>query len=252
MVLEPNKEPYVKEIENTLESRQAEIWGGYIQLLYNYRPLLIVCDEDGKLKNLPYNRPLLNDFLVGKCFVTADNGEGEFASLTDEQIEQAIKLFTLKKEKIIMNILETQGVMQKVFPKYKQYPLNSMIPALSLNDNKIVVSMLIIADDEMIKDFIIDQSGMVDVEINTYLDNNEYNIGKDLKIRFDFYYPTGHPIFEATIHGDLLDRQKDFVEALKMVDSIVIWIADKNRKVKKVMNVSWDYNLAKHTLDQLV
>ena len=57
-----------------------------------------VQDEEGKLRGLPYNRPLLNknglpvDILQGTFFVAGVDGE-RFASLTDEQIRRYKDLY---------------------------------------------------------------------------------------------------------------------------------------------------------------
>jgi len=61
LVVEPMKEPYAKEIQGTLEEMQA-IVGGYIQAVYPFEdPVAVVCNDEGKLMGLPYNRLLRDD-----------------------------------------------------------------------------------------------------------------------------------------------------------------------------------------------
>ena len=58
LIVEPGKEPYVKEIASGLESLQHEV-GGYIEAIYPYEdPVALVCNEEGKLEGLPLNRAL--------------------------------------------------------------------------------------------------------------------------------------------------------------------------------------------------
>lgn len=101
LVIEPMKEPYVKEIDGSLESMQ-EIVGGLIQAIYpfDHPEIALVCNDDGKLMYLPLNRALLDkdgnviDIVAGTfflCSAPADNVN--FESLTDEQIEKFKKSF---------------------------------------------------------------------------------------------------------------------------------------------------------------
>ena len=93
LVVEPMKEPYEKEIQGTLEEMQA-IVGGYIQAVYPFEdPVAVVCNDEGKLMGLPYNRLLKDDtgrpydVLCGTFFV-AGLGEDNFTSLPDRLMEK--------------------------------------------------------------------------------------------------------------------------------------------------------------------
>lgn len=99
LVLEPNKKPYVKEIDGYADMR--EIVGGWIETVEpDHRDddnVVIVCNEEGKIMGLPWNRPLLYkgrmfDMLCGTGFVT-DCGDEDFIGLTDEQIEYYSKQY---------------------------------------------------------------------------------------------------------------------------------------------------------------
>lgn len=93
LVLEPMREPYAKEIDGSLESMN-EIVGGWIETVYPTHPdeAVIVCNEEGKLMGLPWNRELkINgrtfDIIAGTCFIcNAPADEEDFTGLTDEQI----------------------------------------------------------------------------------------------------------------------------------------------------------------------
>ena len=61
LIVEPGKEPYVKEIASGLESLQHEV-GGYIEAIYPYEgPVALVCNEEGKPEGLPLNRALRDE-----------------------------------------------------------------------------------------------------------------------------------------------------------------------------------------------
>lgn len=98
LVVEPMQPCRVEEISDRLEAMQAVV-GGYIEEVTPFNePVAIVCNEEGKLNGLPYNRPLLDrnglpyDILCGTFFIAGVQGE-RFVSLTDEQIGQYKSLY---------------------------------------------------------------------------------------------------------------------------------------------------------------
>ena len=99
LVIEPEKEPYVKSIPSGLASLQHEV-GGYIQAIYPWKngPSVIICDEEGKLKKRPYNRALrdedgdIYDVIAG-TFLIVGLSEDSFASLESKYIRKYSDLF---------------------------------------------------------------------------------------------------------------------------------------------------------------
>ena len=99
LVVEPMKPCEAREIPDTLEAMQA-IVGGDIEAVTSIRyASAIVCNENGKLLDLPYNRPLLDesgllplDMLYGTFFIAGVSGE-HFVSLTEEQIQRYKDLY---------------------------------------------------------------------------------------------------------------------------------------------------------------
>ena len=87
IMVDPMKEPYPAEVENTLEGLQKAV-GGYIETVYLEDDVVLVCNEEGKLIGLPGNRSLGNDIIAGTFFVVGSNDEGEFVSLTEDKIRQ--------------------------------------------------------------------------------------------------------------------------------------------------------------------
>ena len=84
------KDLEVKEIEGTLEEMQA-IVGGHIEAIYLPDGLVMVCDEEGKIKDKTDNFRFGWDYIVGDAFFVGV-GEEDFVSLTDEHVEM-VKCF---------------------------------------------------------------------------------------------------------------------------------------------------------------
>ena len=104
LVVEPQKAPYVKEIDNTLEAKQ-EIVGGLIEQLISPKDdVAIILNEEGKLLNLPMNRALYGpdkqpiDIIRGTFLLCLAPPDIEsYASLTDELIEKYRKRFSISE-----------------------------------------------------------------------------------------------------------------------------------------------------------
>ena len=101
LIVEPLKAPYEREIGNDLKSMQTVV-GGYIQAIYpfNDEEITLICNEEGKLIGLPFNRTLkdeegsIYDVVVGTFFLCRAPADSEnFESLTDEQMEFCKKQF---------------------------------------------------------------------------------------------------------------------------------------------------------------
>lgn len=98
LVIEPEKEPYVKEIGSGLSSLQKEV-GGYIEAVYPFEdPVAIICNEEGKLEGLPLNRALRDEDghvydIIAGTFLIAGLSEDNFCSLDDAQIEKFSALY---------------------------------------------------------------------------------------------------------------------------------------------------------------
>ena len=103
LVVEPTKDPYVKEIDGNLASMQA-IVGGFIQAVepFDDHNVLLLCNEEAKLLGLPENRFLRDsagrpyDIVHGTFFLAQGSGE-EFCSLTDKQIQTYTRLNSREK-----------------------------------------------------------------------------------------------------------------------------------------------------------
>ena len=98
--LEPGKHPIVMEIDNGLESMQSVV-GGMIQAVYPFSDTVaLICNEEGKLLELPFNRALrdedgdIYDIVSGTFFLCSAPPDSEsFENLSDELIEKYSQLF---------------------------------------------------------------------------------------------------------------------------------------------------------------
>lgn len=99
LVIEPEHRPEVREIEDSLTTMQ-QIIGGLIQPIYLDDSVALICNDEGKLMNLPANRGLrdkdgqMYDIVFGTFFLCGAPADSDhFTSLTQEQIEQYRKMF---------------------------------------------------------------------------------------------------------------------------------------------------------------
>lgn len=99
LVIEPERRPEVREIEDSLTTMQ-QIVGGLIQPIYLDDSVALICNDEGKLMNLPANRGLrdengqMYDIVFGTFFLCGAPADSDhFTSLTQEQIEQYRKMF---------------------------------------------------------------------------------------------------------------------------------------------------------------
>ena len=125
LVVEPMKKPYIKEIGTELEDMQ-EIVGGQIE---EYMPfddeVAIVCNEEGKIIDLPYNRAVYNsdgrmlDVIQGTFFLCNAPFDSEnFQSITPEQEEKYSKRFE-RPEQFIQT--KTEITVMPITPMNKEY-----------------------------------------------------------------------------------------------------------------------------------
>lgn len=77
----PNKAPERIEIENTLEALQWEV-GGYIETVTLASDLVVICDEEGRLKGKAANCRICGIRFVGTILIAGVDGE-EFTDVPD-------------------------------------------------------------------------------------------------------------------------------------------------------------------------
>ena len=88
LLVEPYKLPNEIEIENTLDNLQKLV-DGYIECVYlpKDNDVILICNDEGKINNMPLNRDIGYDIIAGPFFIVGNDYENaDFKSLTDEQI----------------------------------------------------------------------------------------------------------------------------------------------------------------------
>lgn len=106
------KIPEIMNIENTLEAKQ-ELVGGLIEIATVTDEILLVCNEEGKLENLLPNLMFDFDYIAGDCFFVCDDYDnGDFKSLTDEQINE---VYDICNKREIINLFELEDSNGKEF-----------------------------------------------------------------------------------------------------------------------------------------
>ena len=107
IIVEPFKKARAAEIEGTLTDFQ-KIVRGYIEIVRPFNDnVCLVCNDEGKLLGLPFNRPLEHngrayDLICGTFFLVGSKGP-DFISLTDEQVKKYLKKY---KDVPLMGVME--------------------------------------------------------------------------------------------------------------------------------------------------
>lgn len=81
-IKEPNKEILPAEIDNTLEAMQKVV-GGYIESYVLSPTETVICNEEGKIRDLPYNCYIEGEYFYGTIFICGIAG----AEFTDTNID---------------------------------------------------------------------------------------------------------------------------------------------------------------------
>ena len=99
--LEPNEAPVEGEMEGSLASMQSVV-GGRIQAVFPFpEEVVLICNEEGKLMGLPYNRALRHeetdeayDIICGTCFLCGAPADCDnFTDLTPEQMQKYMEYY---------------------------------------------------------------------------------------------------------------------------------------------------------------
>ena len=103
LVVAPDKEPKQIKIEHTLKNLQGIVGGliEFVELEYNVD---LICNEEGKINNLPLNRVVGADVIAG-TFIIAGQHLGDTISLSRKQIKKYKKVFRLEKDRAIIERL---------------------------------------------------------------------------------------------------------------------------------------------------
>jgi len=96
--VEPYQLPEVKEIDSGLASLQHEV-DGWIEATYPFEdPVAIICNEEGKLNGMDYNRAIRDENgevqeIIAGPFLIVGLGEEDFTSLSEDMVQKYKRLF---------------------------------------------------------------------------------------------------------------------------------------------------------------
>ena len=101
LVKRAGKEPTVETIEDTVKAKQNLV-GGLIEVISYDQDILLICNEEGKLFNLPPNLLFDYDYIAGDCFFVGDDYDNAgFKDLADEQIEDLKEMIKQRSIKYV-------------------------------------------------------------------------------------------------------------------------------------------------------
>ena len=101
--ISPLKQAEIVKISNTLEGLQqaVSIEAPYVGLIEIIQPdneedwqICLLCNEEGKILNLPPNRRVGNDIICGTFYITSQDRFGNLASLNETQKQKYLKRFS--------------------------------------------------------------------------------------------------------------------------------------------------------------
>ncbi len=97
-----------KEIENSLDSLQREV-KGYIEVFTIAPDICLICNEEGKIRNMPINRSVRDEngkvieVIAGDFIICGSNEEGDFRSLTQDELSKYKEMFKYPEEVLLIN-----------------------------------------------------------------------------------------------------------------------------------------------------
>lgn len=74
LIKRPDEPPRSVWISDTLENLQRTV-GGYIEIVTLQRGLVVICDEEGRLKGKPHNCTIRGVEFVGEIVIAGQEGE---------------------------------------------------------------------------------------------------------------------------------------------------------------------------------
>ncbi len=90
--VEPMKYPEEVKLINELSELQNAV-GGLIEIINLDSSTCMICNEEGKLINLPGNRRLGNDIIAGTFYIVGSNKNGDLVSLPEDKIKLYKEMF---------------------------------------------------------------------------------------------------------------------------------------------------------------
>lgn len=99
LIVEPGQEPRIANIAGTLKSMQETV-GGYIQTVFPWREdrVVLVCDEEGLLKDAAYNRTVAPGMHIFGTFFLCGYDDEDLTELTEKLAEKYRRILATQGE----------------------------------------------------------------------------------------------------------------------------------------------------------
>lgn len=104
--------PEIRDIPNTLEELQESV-GGYIESCTFATNATVICNEEGRLRGLPYNCRFLGVDFVGPILIVGIDGD-EFADLDPETMGLLMRGLLMSENPEIMRVCSRCGRAKEV------------------------------------------------------------------------------------------------------------------------------------------
>lgn len=112
LIVEPGKHSRKADIAHTLESMQA-IVDGCIEITYPWKDAVgLVCNDEGLLRQLPFNRLVAPGSGIFGTFFLCGLGEEDLTDLADDMADKYLKL--LYQPQILLQTADGACVLQLV------------------------------------------------------------------------------------------------------------------------------------------
>lgn len=113
LLVKPKCKPEIINLKNTLEDWYKYV-GKPVEIIYPFKDrVAIICNEEGKLRKLEYNRPLFDDtgkiydIITGNFLIVGlppiEKDDGNIYELNSYQIQKFAKHFSTPYEYILLN-----------------------------------------------------------------------------------------------------------------------------------------------------
>jgi hypothetical protein len=119
LLIPVQQEPKVIIVEDNFREMQKLV-GGYIEYFQLDSNTNAILNEEGKINGMEGNRLVGNEIICGDFLVVGDNGMGESASLTDEQVSKYMEIFKMPLEFTKEQVEENIHVTVMSFEDYEK------------------------------------------------------------------------------------------------------------------------------------
>ncbi len=146
------------------------------------------------------------------------------------------------------DLRDLQQIIEQLYPNLNDIPVNTVASSISGEGDDLSVNFLITVDDKLIQPFISESSDTAKFKTVTSIEKGRGKINYDLYIEFTFMFNSSKMVFQVKFDADNPEIQKRYLEALKKVESFKFFIADKDKKIQKALEMEWYYYKNKKVL----